>query len=189
MECNYRDREMKNALQHVCRELQNIIHSSFDKIHFSELKDCQSILIIRSASIGVLREFISKLDNINNSIKKYVITSYTNKDELEELYGDSVEIIEYIYNGNYDVSRFDEIFDYLNQKFFDKVVVLYNNRFGTGYENVEEIVERISPDVYYAFNSYMELYKVNNLTLKKESIQLYRQICNWYWEYSGVGRK
>ncbi|AUI37188.1 hypothetical protein GK107_15325 [Geobacillus thermoleovorans] len=189
MECSYRNVEMKSALQHLCRQLQKIIHSSFNNVPFSELKDCKNILIVRSASIGILREFISKLDNVNDNTRKYIITSYANKHELEELYGDSVEIIEYRHNGNYDISRFDEIFNYLSEKFFDKVVVLYNNRFGAGYENVEEIIERISPDVHYVFNSYMELYRINNLALKKESIQLYRQICNWYWEYSMVERK
>lgn len=178
--------EIENALKQLCKELEKNFFSSFEKIDFSEFKDCQSILIFRSANIGILREFLSRLESVNVNIKRYVITHSSNKAEIAQLYGNSIEIIEYCYSGNYDINNFGQIFDYLNGKCFDKVVILYNNRFGTGYENVEQIVETISTDSYYAFNSYLELYKVNNLALKKESAKLYKQICNWYWEYLGL---
>lgn len=174
--------KLKEALKQVYEEVETTYQQTLQNVDFSAFNDCNSVLIIQSASIGLLREFVSRFKSVNPKAMKYIITHSSNIKEVESIGECNIEVIEYCYNGNYEINNFSYLFKRLENLRFDKVVVLYNNRFGMGYENVEQIIKQLEKDCY-AFNSYLELYRFNNFILRQESYKLLVQINNWFWEY------
>lgn len=180
---NFKKLLFKDFILHICR--QNYL----DLTDFKVFKKDRSILVIKSASMDIFGMFIKKLHKENPNIFIYVITQSRDRNNVENLIGNNFEITEYIHEGSYKISEFDKEIEYLRGKKFDKVVVLYNNRYGIGFENVEKIAVLIKSQSIYSFNCDNELFKINNPLLRIKSLRLFTTICDWFWEYTSFIEK
>lgn len=150
---------------------------------FDEFRNDTNVLIIRSASPDILTSFIAKARKQNPNIHFYIITHARDKEIISNICDEKYTIIEYKYEGNYQLSNLLKEIEYLKYKKIDKSVVLYNNRYGMGFDNIEKILNSINEKNIYAFNCYDQLFEIENPTLHIESLSIFKAMCDWFWEY------
>lgn len=174
--------QFKKELNSVVEQLENQIYD-LKEIEFNIFNRLKRVLVIQSAGIEIFREFIRMLRTTNPSIYLYVLAKTRDKNEIMKICGLNAEIIEFESDENYNVNLLNRQIEYLNSKYVNICVLLYNNKTGFGYENLEEIIIRINEKEYYAFNCYSTLFKIESPIMKLKSRKTYNEICNWFWEY------
>lgn len=172
-----KDMLVKDYLQEIYE------HIKLGKVNFEEFNRDNCILVIKSASIDIFKKFILKVREINPNICIYIITHSRDKDVISKICNKSYEIIEYLYDDAYQLSKLKEKIEYLKCKNIDKSILLYNNRYGMGFDNIEEILIYLDKYPIYAFNCYNELLKISNPALHIESLRIFNAMCTWFWEY------
>lgn len=173
---------LRNALKEITSELYECIKPQ--KVDFNELKGVQNLFVIQSASLELFREFYSKLVKENDTIKLYVLTHSQNKDMIIQLCGEDCKVICYNGSGNYNIENCEEdIQSLLKSTKIEKCLIFYNNRYGYSYENVEEIALLVSSKEVLVYNTFSELMKIDNLSLRMESSKALYSLSCWFWEY------
>lgn len=154
--------------------------ADIDKI---EIKD--SICVIRSADMRIFRKFVELVRSKNPQLMIYVLTHSRDREEVLKICGENCEVVEYTAGGNYAIEKLDKQIEYLKEKSIDQYFILYNNSYGSGFDNIEDIMNSITEQSYYAFNSYWEFLYLEQPRLHAETIRLVNKLCDWYWEYLG----
>jgi len=60
--------------------------------------------------------------------------------------------------------------------------MLFNNRYGVGFNNVEGIMLRITSGPIYAFNAYNELLRLDRPRFHLACLSLLNKVADWYLE-------
>jgi Predicted nucleic-acid-binding protein (contains the HHH domain) len=157
-----------------------------EKLSFNFYANFSSVFLIQSAGMQIFTEFVNRVLEVNPTINFYVLARSRERREIENLCRDNLFFVEYKSEGNYDINLLDKQINSLRKMPIDVCTILYNNRFGMGYENLEEIVAAVKEDSFLAFNSYEMLYKINYPAVHIQNLKLYNQICDWFWEYIKV---
>lgn len=172
--------ELRQSLEIIFNECyREIVLSPID---LDILSSTKRILIIRSAGMGLLIKFIRKVRLINPDIHFTILSHPSDFTELKRECNNNCEIIEYKYSESFNIQNLKDELNNLKQMSIDSFLLLYNNRYGMGYSNVEEILYKIANRPFYAFNSYSELLEVNNPALHIESLKMIDQASSWFWE-------
>lgn len=169
---------LKNMLDLVHRDL------IMDRIDFNAFINDQSIFIIKSASMNTLQNFIGQIQRMNPRISFEILAPSRDKNEILNVCDNHCHFIEYPAQGAYDISKLQELIPPIKTRNNDKYVMLYNNRDGLGYENIIEILTAITKDCLYVFNSYDELYRMENPQLYRNSLMLLTSVSEWFWEHA-----
>jgi hypothetical protein len=170
---------LQEFLLEVYKQLQ------LEQVTFEAFKRMNSIVVIRSASLEIFEKFIVKIRERNPNIYLYVITHSRDKESVIKLCIKNYEIIEYCEDGIYQSNKMEKQTNYLKNKSIDASILLYNNRYGMGFDNVEDILISLGKKPIYAFNCYKKLFRIDNPTLHIESLRIFNAMCTWFWEYMG----
>jgi hypothetical protein len=173
--------------------LDNLFDAIYDRIRLTEQENMEvfehanSVFIVRSADMTTFKKFIEQLQKVNPTVFIYILTHASDKGNIHDICGENYEVIPYVHGGRYEVVKCNEEIRYLKELQIDRFVVLLNNRFGIGFENILEFASVLTSGTVYAFNCYWELLKIPNPDLHLKSLELLNSIANWYWAYSEDG--
>lgn len=174
--------KLRESLNNIFDEMYENTKPDFASLEELSLKE--NIFIIHSAALNVLESFIVNLKKINNNTNLYIMSHSFNKETITKMVGNSFRFIDYKNGGNYDLDNCKHDVSFLQNENIDAYILLYNNRFGNSYENVEEIVHFLSDDNIYAFNSQNEFLSIKGFKLREKSIDGLNSLIDWFWEYT-----
>ena len=171
----------QHDLELFIKMIDECIHD-FETVVFDSFRECSSIFVIRSVSMGNFRVFINRLKEINPSMKFYVLSHMQDRKDILDICGNNCEVIEYQTQSNYKLEDIKSELGHIKNGNIDKFVVLYNNRYGVGQTNIDEIMLYITKDKYYFYNCDGEFHLINSPIMRYKSCILHRALCDWFWE-------
>ncbi len=172
-------------IEDICGVFENLYTRlrSVEIVDFSIVQNVQKVLVIRSADMTTFRNFMKRLRDVTPDVYIYVITHEIDRKDVIDICGKNSEVITYRDGGNYDAAKLTEVIKYIQGQAVEEFFLLYNNRFGIGYENVLNLLSCITQTTVYAFNCYWDLLRIEKPLLHLETLKLINAIADWHWEY------
>ncbi|VBB05516.1 Hypothetical protein LUCI_0726 [Lucifera butyrica] len=167
-------------LDDLFNEIYEQIRST-DTVQMDVFKSVRKVLIVRSADMSTFKKMIEQLKKVNPHIFVYILTHECDKEMIREICVENYEVIPYVHGRRYEAYKCSQEIQYLREKAIDQYVVLLNDRFGMGFENIIEFARELTCGTVYAFNCYWELMKIPHPELYLKSLELLKAIANWYW--------
>ena len=147
------------------------------------LRDIDELIIIRSANMALFKDILSLISNINPNVFLHIVVHKGEATSIKENCINDCNVIEYEAGGTYNKTGFSKINTIVKEKGICKALIVYNDEFGIGYENLEEILLDLDISSYLAFNCYQDLYSIKSSELAIKSLILEKAIQDWFWEY------
>lgn len=144
------------------------------------LHSINSILIFRTAGMNIFKNSVNYLREMNPHLFIYVITTNTGLDEIKSISGENSKVMP-VNDTILSLSSVLPIINDLELRDINEFLILYNNRVGVGYRNIDEVMLKIKSTGYWAFNDNNEFMYVDNPERKNQNEILLEQIYDWHW--------
>jgi hypothetical protein len=171
---------LRTSLEYLTSYLYSgLIAESTD---FSYFKEVDSVLILRSGNLDSFRNLVENLKKQNPDLFLYVITTPIGIEGLKKICGERCEIFE-CESAPYTIDSMNEITTELKKRKINEFIILFNNRYGYDYQNIEDIILALTDKSFFAFNNMSELLVLTNPYVRKNNRQLLESLADWYWEH------
>ncbi|MED4350955.1 hypothetical protein P9265_01225 [Schinkia azotoformans] len=175
--------DVKGSLFTLTNILEEEIKKNRKKISKNDLKNINDLLVIRSANMNLFFKFLNEVNNINPNMKLHIVAHKGESSTILDNCKQNCNVLEYKYKGNYIKENFSEISNYAKEQQIGNALILFNDEIGLGYENVEEILQEMGFENYFAFNCYGNWLCIKRSELAIKSVKLQNILHEWFWEY------
>lgn len=172
----------------IITEFDSLIKSKLDNlltsIDFEKIAKCKRLIILRSAPVNILEQFLKRLGEVNPDVMIFFVGKESDVESISNVWNQSYRLIGI--EGSYTfekIKKYQEAldeFDADNILFFSWVIP------DESYMNIYELVEQMNIKNVFCCNFDMELMQIKEMRKYLSTLKVHLDMADWYWKMTNL---